>query len=116
MTRTTRAPGATDNTNYWRPGPDRAVVVACPNGLHRGPHNRCAHPTPPPAGTRPCEGDPACPFRLPARLGITRCPEHAREERLTVDDLRAEQALAMGLSTAEIGRMEFGFRTPARAA
>lgn len=34
--------------------------------LYRGAdHVRCSHPTPVPAGTRRCEGENGCPFRLP---------------------------------------------------
>lgn len=38
-----------------------------------GPHNRCAHMTAIPPGSRRCP-EPGCPFRLPARVAA--CPWH----------------------------------------
>lgn len=44
---------------------------------HIGPHNRCQHPTPAPAGYVRCAGEPGCAFRIPeARADDPYCPFH----------------------------------------
>lgn len=95
--------GGTQGSQAWRPVERPADVIACTN-LRTGPHNRCTHGTPPPPGLTPCEGDNACPFRLPAGRGRL-CPEHAREARLTVDDIRAEAARSFGMSIEDTDRL-----------
>jgi hypothetical protein len=113
--------GGSIGQQHWRPVDRSEDVIACghlarpghpaqPTDLHTGPHNRCTHGTPAPRGLVPCKGDNACPYRVPNYgTGANQlCPEHAREARLTVDDIRAEAAVAFGLSTDDIGRLEFG--------
>lgn len=111
--------GGSVGHNAWRPVDRPEPVLACgqprkTTDLRHGPHNRCTHGTAAPPHRRFCRGDNACAFRLPA--GVDLCPEHAREARMTITDIRRETATSMGLSTDELSRMEFGHQTGARAA
>jgi hypothetical protein len=107
--------GGTIGHQAWRPVDRPEPVIACghparpdraarPTNLHTGPHNRCSHATPPPVGLIPCRGDHACPYRLKPGQGEL-CPEHARESRLTVADLRAEAARSFGMSIEDTDRL-----------
>jgi hypothetical protein len=61
----------------WRPVPrdPNPAAYQCADP-HRGPHNRCAHPTPPPVGYQHCAGDPGCPILIPATAEVPLCWWH----------------------------------------
>lgn len=65
-------------SKWWRPQPIPDTVIACAS-LHRGPHNRCRHPTPDPRGNRRCAADPGCPVMLPVTYPSSICPWHDDE-------------------------------------
>lgn len=103
--------GGSIGQHHWRPVDRPEPAYNCglpkrPTNPWTGPHNRCDHETAPTPGLHPCRGDHACPFRLPA--GRDLCPEHAREARMTVHEVRAEVATAIGMSTSDIGRITGG--------
>lgn len=119
MSRTMPRAGGAHGTDAHRPIDRPPPITACGSkvppagqpptprtGLRVGPHNRCTHPTPPPPGRNHCRGDNGCAFRLPT--GVDLCPEHAREARLTLTQLRTETALPLGLAPNELSTIDYG--------
>ena len=65
MARPSNNPNRTDSgTTAWRPAPPKPAGGACKDP-HRGPHNRCQHPTALPSGYQRCIGDPGCAILIP---------------------------------------------------
>lgn len=60
----------------WRPTERPPTTVACTDP-HRGPHNRCSHPSPPPPGYHRCAGENGCPILIANRHPARLCQNHA---------------------------------------
>ena len=75
MTTINRADRVHGSAGMWRPVPRPPDTTTCTNP-YRGPHNRCTHPTPTPAGYHRCAGENGCPYLI-ADIHLERlCPAH----------------------------------------